>query len=182
LVLTRSYTSDEAMTASGEPELRKARGADLEDVLEILDEASSWLAGRGIQQWPSPFPRATIEHDFEHNTVWLASVDRHPVATLSILTTDPLFWGDVNGNAWYLHRFAIRRSVAGIGSAVLELIEHEAARSGAGFLRLDCGVGLQDYYESAGYQLRSSVCLVMATSSPPRSSWICYEKPLSLRT
>lgn len=159
--------------------LRRAADSDREDVLEILDEAAQWLTSIGVQQWPSPFPRATVARDFEHNLVWLAVLDGQTVATASVLTTDPLFWGDVGGNAWYLHRVAVRRSVAGMGAKVLVLIEQEAAKMGAKWIRLDCGAGLQDYYEKAGYRLRSSVSLVRATSSPPRSLWFCYEKSLS---
>ncbi len=159
--------------------LRRAADSDREDVLEILDEAAQWLASIGVRQWPSPFPRVTVDRDLEHNAVWIAVLGGRTVATASVLTTDPLFWGDVGGDAWYLHRLAIRRSVAGLGAAVLELVEREAATTGVECVRLDCGVGLQDYYERAGYRLRSSVSLVSATSSPPRSLWFCYEKSIA---
>jgi GrpB-like predicted nucleotidyltransferase (UPF0157 family) len=158
--------------------LKRAFGTDRENVLEILDEAASWLGSAGVQQWTSPFPRAVVDRDFEHNTVWLATLDGYCIATASTLTRDPMFWGDVGGDAWYLHRFAVRRLFAGLGRPVLALIEREAARCGVPCVRLDCGVGLQGYYEAAGYERRSSVSLVSATSAPPRSLWFCYEKSL----
>ena len=159
--------------------LGRAVDSDLDQVIAILDEAASWLSSLGINQWPSPFPRVTVQRDFEHHAVWLATLDGHAVATLSILTEDPLFWGDLGGNAWYLHRLAIRRHAAGVGARVLALIEREATTCGVDFLRLDCGERLRTYYEAAGYELRSSVSLLHATSSAPRSSWFCYEKSLA---
>ena len=167
------------MARMGDLRLRRAVKSDRGDVLQILDEAARWLSSIEIQQWPLPFPRVTVDGDFEQNTVWLAELDGKTVATASILTKDPMFWGDVRGNAWYLHRLAIRRSVAGTGARVLALLESEATQRGVEWIRLDCGVGLQAYYERAGYQLRSSVSLLRAASSPPRSLWFCYEKSLS---
>jgi hypothetical protein len=158
--------------------LRKANQESREVVLAILDEAAWWLQIRGIQQWPSPFPRSVVDYDLEYNSVWLALLGESTVGTASILKTDPMFWGDVGGDSWYLHRFAIRRQVAGAGREILGLIEGEACLAGATSVRLDCGVGLQSYYEGWGYELRSSVSLVSATSSPPRSQWFCYEKLL----
>ncbi len=136
------------------------------------------MAGIGVQQWPSPFPRIVVERDLQHDTVWLVALDQRPIATASVLANDPMFWGDLCGTAWYLHRLAIRRSAAGIGRAVLELIEDQAVNSGMKCVRLDCGVGLRSYYEDAGYSLRSWLSLLTATSSPPRSEWFCYEKTL----
>jgi GNAT superfamily N-acetyltransferase len=158
--------------------VRQAIAGDLYVVLAILDEAAEWLITRGIHQWPSPFPQVVVERDFEFNTVWLASLDGHPVATASILESDPLLWGAAD-NAWYLHRLAIRRHAAGTGRQLLHWIERQAVQSGITHLRLDCGVGLQRYYEDAEYRLHSSVSLVSATSAPPRSQWFCYQKSLS---
>jgi Acetyltransferase (GNAT) family len=110
--------------------LRKAALGDQNHVLAILDEAAGWLNTIGVEQWPFPFPRVVVQRDFEQNTVWLASIDGEIIATASILLTDPLFWGDLGRDAWHLHRFAVRRHVAGVGRTVLSLIEHEAVRSG----------------------------------------------------
>ena len=156
--------------------LRKAVDRDRECVLAILDEAASWLGTIGVAQWPSPFSRTTVERDFEQNEVWLAATGERVVGTISVLKKDRMFWGDLDGDAWYLHRLAIRRNVAGCGRSVLALIEGEARHRGVEYLRLGCGAGLQCYYAEAGYSLRSTVTLVSGASSPPRSLWFCYEK------
>lgn len=161
--------------------LRVAAESDLDEVLAILSESASWLARIGVEQWPSPFPRSAVENDFKHHTVWLATIGSATIATASILAHDPMFWGDLGGKAWYLHRFAVRRDFAGVGRTILELIEREAVVRDVEYVRLDCGRGLQTYYEAAGYRLRSSVSLLSAMSSPPRSLWYCYEKELLLR-
>jgi predicted N-acetyltransferase YhbS len=166
------------MVSMGKISLRKATESDREDVLEILDEAARWLSGVGVQQWPYPFPRVVVDRDLEHNAVWIAMLDGAAIATASILDADPTFWGDVEANAAYLHRFAVRRRVAGAGREILTLLERELSKSDVEVVRLDCGSGLRAYYEKAGYQLKSQVSLVRAVSSPPRSLWFCFEKLL----
>lgn len=173
-----SVVQERVFRAFDQLRLRAAVRADLNDVIAILSEAARWLADRGIQQWPSPFPRAVVESDFEENCVWVATIDATIIATASILQHDPLFWGDLGGDAWYLHRLAIRREFAGSGRTILSLIEQEAVKGGAECVRLDCGPGLRGYYEESGYAMRSMVSLVNPTSSPPRSLWYCYEKRL----
>ena len=77
------------------------------------DEAAAWLASLGVEQWPSPFPRAVVERDFECHTIWLATVAGEAIATASVLMNDPMFRGGTGGNAWYLYRFAVRRKAGG---------------------------------------------------------------------
>jgi RimJ/RimL family protein N-acetyltransferase len=40
--------------------VREARPDDREVVAGLLDEATRWVAERGFEQWPLPFPRAQI--------------------------------------------------------------------------------------------------------------------------
>jgi hypothetical protein len=115
--------------------------ADVDAVLALLNEASAWLIGRGIQQWPSPFPRTVVERDLKTHAVWLATIDGRPIATASTLTSDPMFWGDQPDSAWYLHRLARCRDVSGGGRQLLRWVELQATRSGVKYVRLDCGVG-----------------------------------------
>jgi predicted N-acetyltransferase YhbS len=158
--------------------IRRAIDNDVDAVIAILSEAATWLLARGIRQWPSPFPRQLVEHDIKNNKVWLATHQGQDIATASLIRSDPMFWGDHSVNAWYLHRFAVRRSTAGVGHNFLRWIEGQAISSGVQHMRLDCGTGLRSYYERTGYRLVSSVSLVAATSAPPRSEWFCYEKDL----
>ena len=158
--------------------VRKATRDDVPDVLAILDEAAQWLASIGVEQWPSPFPRIVLERDLQHGTIWLVTLDQRPIATASVLTNDPMFWGTGVGCGLVPASAggpSIRRRDRPCGSRA---DRRSGIKSGRECVRLDCGVGLRSYYEDAGYSLRSWLSLLEATSSPPRSEWFCYEKTL----
>lgn len=70
--------------------------------------------------------------------------------------TDPMFWGERQDLAGYLHSFTISRKFTGqrLGSKVLDLIGQYCKEKGKDFLRLDFGIaieGLKNYYESCGF-------------------------------
>ena len=98
---------------------REANGADLDAVLELLNESAQWLLDRGIRQWYVPFPRELIESDFEDHRVFLAISGSDIVATGAALTDDPRFWGDQPPGSWYIHRLARRRGAPGAGRVLL---------------------------------------------------------------
>ena len=90
--------------------------------------------------------------------------DDEPVATLALLQDDPQYWGDRPQDALYLHKFAVRRDRAGrgIGAAVVEWANAEAAEAGREFLRLDClcdNPRIRDYYEDLGFEHRGDLVL-----------------------
>jgi GNAT superfamily N-acetyltransferase len=74
-----------------------------------------------------------------------------------MLHDDPMYWGDRPPDAFYVHKLAVRRDQAGrgIGAAVVEWANAEAAEAGREFLRLDClgdNPGIRDYYEGLGFE------------------------------
>ena len=44
-------TAEPIATAIGSVEITLAVSADIDDVLDVLNEAARWLASRGINQW-----------------------------------------------------------------------------------------------------------------------------------
>jgi len=80
---------------------------------------------------------------------------------MRLTDSDPFFWPDAKeGEAAYLHRLAVRRSVAD-GSVSTALLAHAmevAAVRGARFLRLDCESSrprLRRFYERFGFAFHS---------------------------
>lgn len=137
------------------PAVRRARHGDAPAVLAVLDDAAGWLAGRGVVQWPQTFRPEWIEPALRAGEVWLAQVDGDAVATLTLQWVDPL-WPD-DGRAGYLHRFAVRRTAAGLGSQLLEWVVTAVRERGRDRLRLDCAAdngALRAYYEAAGFRHR----------------------------
>lgn len=145
--------------------VKRARHEDADTVAELLDEATLWVGELGFEQWPLPFPRDELAEAIDRGEVYVVEgEDDGPVATLVLLHDDPQYWGDRPQDALYLHKFAVRRDRAGrgIGAAVVEWANAEAAEAGREFLRLDClcdNPRIRDYYEDLGFEHRGDLVL-----------------------
>ena len=145
--------------------IKRARHEDADAVAELLDEATVWVGELGFEQWPLPFPRDELAEAIDRGEVYVVEgEDDEPVATLVLLQDDPQYWGDRPQDAFYLHKFAVRRDRAGrgIGAAVVEWANAEAAEAGREFLRLDClceNPRIRDYYEDLGFEHRGDLVL-----------------------
>ena len=144
----------------------QAQPADLEIILDILEEAAQWLASRNIDQWqPGIFRgsrRQSIVNRLSQGEIYLARRDGEAIGTLTLQWSDKLVWGDVPDDAGYVHSLAIRRVFAGvgIGRQMLQWAENMVASSGKRYLRLDCmaeNAALRRYYEQAGFAYRGDI-------------------------
>ena len=143
-------------------EIRLARPDDAPDVVSILVEAASWLEQAGSPMWKDDELRAEqIAADIHDGLFVVACAGALPVGTVKFQLTDPIFWPDMpDGDAAYVHRLAVRRSVAGSGVAAA-LIDWAAARTaslGRACLRLDCEADrtrLRAFYERLGFRHHS---------------------------
>jgi GNAT superfamily N-acetyltransferase len=138
--------------------LVRAQGADLDKVLEILEEASQWLSSKGLEtQWlPGPAFRQTIKDSIDRGEVYVVKDVKKTVGTITLQWSDKKFWGDIPPDAGYIHKLAITRSHAGqrLGLRMLEWAETKVRAEGKRYLRLDCLASnktIREYYEKAGY-------------------------------
>lgn len=154
-------TTEPIATAIGSVEIKLAGPTDIDDVLDILNEAARWLAARGINQWPiDGFPRELIAGDISRGEVYVARLDHRPIGTLTLQWSDDLFWPRATEAAGYVHRIAVRRAVRGLGVELLKFAERATAATGRKLLRLDCFAGnaaLCGYYERAGFGRRADI-------------------------
>jgi GNAT superfamily N-acetyltransferase len=145
--------------------VRRAQQEDAATVAGLLDEATVWVNDLGFSQWPLPFPGDQLAAAIDRGEVYLVEgEDGEAVATVTILRDDPMYWGDRPQDAFYVHKLAVRRDRAGrgIGAAIVEWANAEAAEAGREFLRLDClgdNPGIRDYYEDLGFQHRGDLVL-----------------------
>jgi GNAT superfamily N-acetyltransferase len=145
--------------------VRRAQQEDAVTVAGLLDEATVWVNDLGFSQWPLPFPRDQLAAAIDRGEVYVVeSEDGEGVATVSMLPDDPEYWGDQPPDAFYVHKLAVRRDQAGrgIGAAIVEWANAEAAEAGREFLRLDCladNPGIRDYYEDLGFEHSSDLVL-----------------------
>ncbi|MEV0089647.1 GNAT family N-acetyltransferase [Saccharopolyspora sp. NPDC050642] len=125
----------------------------------MLDEAAGWLAERGIGQWPARFEAEWVEGAISRGETWLISVADKTAGTVTLDWSDPP-WADIGGTAGYVHRMAVRRWAAGLGSVVLDWAGENAREQGVAGLRLDCVSSngrLRSYYEKRGFTHRGDV-------------------------
>jgi len=145
--------------------VKRACHEDADTVADLLDEATVWVGELGFEQWPLPFPRDELAEAIDRGEVYVVEgEDDEPVATLALLQDYPQYWGDRPQDALYLHKFAVRRDRAGrgVGAAVVEWANAEAAEAGREFLRLDClcdNPRIRDYYEDLGFEHRGDLVL-----------------------
>jgi GNAT superfamily N-acetyltransferase len=137
--------------------VRPAAQAEAETVARLIDDATLWVTELGFPQWPFPFPREEVAAAIDRNEVYVAEVDGVPVATVTILLDDPVYWGERPPDALYVHKLAVRRDHAGrgIGAALVEWAAARAGDSGRSFVRLDClrnDPGIRAYYERLGFE------------------------------
>jgi GNAT superfamily N-acetyltransferase len=138
--------------------VRRAHLADADTVAGLLDEATVWVNELGFSQWPLPFPRDELAGAIDRGEVYVVEAeDGEAVGTVTILLDDPVYWPDSPPDALYVHKFAVRRDRAGrgIGAAIVEWANAEAAEAGRDFLRLDClgdNAGIRAYYEDLGFE------------------------------
>ena len=143
--------------------VRRAHREDADIVAALLDEATVWVGDLGYSQWPFPFPRDQLVAAIDRGEVFVVEAeDGEPVATVAILLDDPMYWGKRPPDALYVHKLAVRRDRAGrgIGAAIVEWANAEAAEAGREFLRLDClgdNPAIRTYYEDLGFQHRSDI-------------------------
>lgn len=159
-------------------EIVPAKSDDIDTVLEILDQATSWLLKKGITTvWvPGGFSRENFLDQISKGEVYLGMVAECPVGTFILQWSDPFFWGEQPPVAGYVHKLAVRPEYSGqgIGLAMLGWAENRARLAGKTLLRLNCMADdrkIRDYYERAGFAHRGDVVKPKATAS-------LYEKTL----
>lgn len=102
-------------------------------------------------------------------SLFIAEIDWRPVGAIVLMRDDPQIWGDVPGEAVYVHGLATRGTVQGqgVGAAMLDWAGDIAKRADRHWLRLDCtaeNARLRAYYEGLGFAHRGDV----RVGEPPR--------------
>ncbi len=167
------------------PEIAVARSRELEQFVDLLEEAGRWLWERGIRQWEPGSHRAQsprLARDIERGAVRLARFGPRLAAGVILDWERGPLWDGLDGcgfegEAGYVYKLVVARACAGrgIGAALLRHCEDETRLAGRPFVRLDCWSGnrrLRAYYEDAGYTARGEAEEHGAVVS-------LYEKPVS---
>ena len=135
---------------------QKAKSEEINTVLLLLKEAALWLREKSIDYWqdwinpPDPFVN-WIRQGFDQGQFYMVQSGEKTIGCFRLQWQDPIFWGEQEDNAGYIHSFTISRDLAGqgIGVNTLYLIEAYCRKNKKSFFRLDCGAdakGLRNYY------------------------------------
>jgi len=136
-----------------------ATSIDVAAVVGVLEDASRWLRKRGVAQWPHNFAPELVLPAIEADQTWLVHADEEVVGTLTVDHDDPA-WSDQPANAAYVHRMAVTRHGAALGTWLLAWVGDQAHTAGREAIRLDCvadNTGLCAYYERHGFRWRGDV-------------------------
>jgi len=143
-------------TDAGTLVLMRASLAETPLVLALLRESATWIKSKGLHQWEAYLGEkgpSLVEKRFSEGEVYLATLDKKPVATLCLQWQDSFIWDEkgLDQQAGYLHTLAVTRKLAGkkVGKQLMAWAEAAAAKHPRKYLRLDCmaeNEGLFRYY------------------------------------
>jgi acetyltransferase (GNAT) family protein len=112
---------------SAEFRVVSAKLEDIDTVLEILEEAASWIIEQRLPSvWkPGEFSRETFLEQISRGEVHIGLVDEQPAGTITLQWADRVFWGEQLPDSGYVHKLAVRRAYAGqkVGLNMLQWAE-----------------------------------------------------------
>lgn len=112
---------------------RKSVNEDINDIMQIIDEAKEYLRKQGIDQWQNGYPNAdVIKNDILNNDSYVFIKNNEIVATSAVSfdgekTYDKIYDGNWISNDKFavIHRIAIsnKHKGTGIASEIIKMIE-----------------------------------------------------------
>ena len=142
--------------------VRQASALDSAVVVEILQEAALWLEQRGQTLWRNDeLQPDRIAAEVGQGLYYLAAAPDTVVGIIRFQLQDPDFWPEMPaGESAYVHRLAVRRSVAGgqVSLALLQWAVDHTRALGLRYLRLDTEASrlrLRAIYEKFGFRHHS---------------------------
>jgi GNAT superfamily N-acetyltransferase len=144
--------------------IRLATAEEVPFAAAILDEATAYVATKGFDQWPVPYPQEELRGRQRAGELLVFELDGAVAAVFVLQRQDVPFWGERPDDALYVHKLAVRRSFAGrgVGTQIIEWSLARTREQGRAFLRLDClrdNPEIRAYYEALGFAERGEVDL-----------------------
>jgi ribosomal protein S18 acetylase RimI-like enzyme len=162
--------------------IRRADSTDAAIAVSILREAALWSSHTGQPTWRAEaFTVAAYEAAADAGELVLGYKNSDPVACMLLQRRDDVYWSnDPVGEAWYVHKVAVRRTAAGEGwvGRLVHWAAQSARRQRAQYLRLDTlnRPKLLALYRGLGFYVVDSYALHSSGDAIVR-----LQLPLSLR-
>ena len=126
--------------------IRKSSVSDINNLLEIFDEARKTIATLGIDQWQNGYPSFdVVREDISLSRSYAVEIDGGVCGTFVMMENEPtydkIFEGEWLGNEDYIaiHRVAIsvKNRGSGISTAIINYASDYAKSLGRASLRID---------------------------------------------
>jgi GNAT superfamily N-acetyltransferase len=172
-------------------QIAQANGKHLDTVLDLIDDARSWLWTKKTDQWETPWPSVAARDErvlkgLQNGKTWIVWDGKIAAATVTIATThNPAVWSepactcDLTERAVYVHRLITARDYAGCGLGA-ELVDWAGLRgrrkNRARQIRIDVwstNTGLHNYYKSKGFKPCGNC------ADPEYPSGALFQKPVA---
>lgn len=101
---------------------RRAQNSDVDKIVQILQDAISFLKESGSSQWQSGYPnRETVEEDIEKQVAWVLTVDNEVAGYAAVVIGREPTYADIEGK-WEnnvdtyatIHRIAVSSKFRGM--------------------------------------------------------------------
>ena len=101
---------------------RRAQNSDVDKIVQILNDAISFLKESGSSQWQSGYPnRATVEDDTKNGCAWVLTVDNEVAGYAAVVIGREPTYADIEGK-WEnnvdtyatIHRIAVSSKFRGM--------------------------------------------------------------------
>lgn len=101
---------------------RRAQNSDVDKIVQILNDAISFLKESGSSQWQSGYPnRATVEDDIKNECAWVLTVDNEVAGYAAVVIGREPTYADIEGK-WEnnvdtyatIHRIAVSSKFRGM--------------------------------------------------------------------
>lgn len=136
-----------------EPALIQASMSDIDEIRNIMQEASDFKKSRGDDLWgDEPFTDEEVGRMIISGNMYVHKIDDVIAASVILLSNDERMWGEDQGaddTALYIHKLVTGDAFRGqnLGVTVLTLAEELGRKIGKTRLRLDCPYDNEDLYE-----------------------------------
>lgn len=129
-------------------ELRKATVGDINNIMQVFEEARQAQRSAGFRQWEDGYPSIEVlKSDIDHNIGYVLDDNGKTAGYVAIGLNDaeydrhPELW-DVDKTYVVFHRIALSDEYRGKGfsSVLFDLAEAEGRRLGVGSVRIDTGL------------------------------------------
>ncbi|GHC29525.1 MULTISPECIES: GNAT family N-acetyltransferase [Streptomyces rochei group] len=158
---------------------------DLAVLLAFREEAASWIAELGSDQWSRPYPADRLMATIEAGTVFMVRAGERTAATITLTPeAEEGLWSEeeLSEPSMFVNKLTVSRQYAGqnLGGRLLDWAGDRAFRSSVKWLRLDAWTtndALQRYYLRHGFQHVRTVREGSAVNGGPRvSGWLAQRE------